>query len=87
MSGSVAILENAPSFTSNLRQKLRDRTLFFRYLVIINLMLGAWYILWRMAQSLNWISPWLSISLLLAELYMYCGGVLFLIDLWRSIEL
>lgn len=53
MSGSVAILENVPSFTRNLRQKLRDRTLFFRYLVIINLMLGAWYILWRMAQSLN----------------------------------
>lgn len=86
MSGSVAILEDSPTLTRNSRRKLRDRTLIFRYLVIINLMLGAWYLHWRITESINWNALWLSIPLLLAEIYMYCGGVLFLVGLWRPIE-
>ena len=71
---------------NNVQIRLRDRTLLFRYLVIINLIVGAWYLHWRITQSVNTQILWFSVPLLLAEIYMFLGGVLFLIGLWRPIE-
>ena len=85
MSNSISIVENSPSFSGNIRARLKDRTLLFRYLVIINLIFGAWYLQWRITHSLNFNALWLSIPLLLAEIYSYFGGVMFLIGLWRPI--
>ena len=70
----------------NIQTYLKKRILLFRYLVIINLIFGAWYLQWRMTSSLNFDALWLSILLLLAEIYSYLGGVMFLIGLWQPVE-
>jgi cellulose synthase (UDP-forming) len=74
------------SLISNVQIRLRDRTLLFRYIVLVNLILGGWYLHWRFTASLNLQALWFSVPLVLAEAYMYLGGVLFLIGLWRPIE-
>ena len=70
---------------SNIQTRLKDRTLLFRYLTIINLIFGAWYLQWRVTHSLNFNALWISIPLLLAEIYSYLGGVMFLIGLWQPV--
>jgi cellulose synthase (UDP-forming) len=86
MTSPPAILENSPTFFGNLRSRLRKRTLLFRYLAEINLILGAWYLQWRIGHSINFSALWLAIPLLLAEIYSYFGGVMFTIGLWRPLE-
>jgi cellulose synthase (UDP-forming) len=78
-------LEHLPAFLGNTRSQLKKRTLLFRYAAIINLMLGAWYLDWRVTQSVNWHVWWISVPLLLAEVYSYVGGALFIIGLWRPL--
>ena len=70
---------------SNIQTRLKDRTLLFRYLTIINLIFGAWYLQWRVTHSLNFAALWISVPLLLAEIYSYLGGVMFLIGLWQPV--
>ena len=70
---------------NNIQTRLKDRTLLFRYLTIINLMFGAWYLQWRLTHSLNFNALWISIPLLVAEIYSYLGGVMFLIGLWQPV--
>ena len=70
---------------NNIQTRLKDRTLLFRYLTIINLIFGAWYLQWRVTHSLNFAALWISIPLLLAEIYSYLGGVMFLIGLWQPV--
>jgi cellulose synthase (UDP-forming) len=89
MSDAAGNLGQIPPFpnhlTGNLYSRLRDRTLLFRYLVIINLIFGAWYLHWRATASINFQVFWVSIPLFLAELYSYMGGLLFLVGLWRPL--
>lgn len=82
---AATTLEGLPSFRGNTRSQLRKRTLLFRYLAIINLTLGGWYLIWRATQSVNWNAWWLSVPLLGAEIYGYVGTVLFIIGLWRPL--
>ncbi len=82
---SVPIVENLASFSGNSRSRLKERTLLFRYLAEINLIFGAWYLQWRITHSVNFDALWLSIPLLLAEIYSYFGGVMFVIGLWRPL--
>ncbi|MBW4522356.1 MAG: glycosyltransferase [Scytolyngbya sp. HA4215-MV1] len=86
MTNPATILENSPSFIGNLRSRLKKRTLLFRYLAEINLILGAWYLQWRIGHSINFNALWLAIPLLAAEIYSYLGGVMFTIGLWRPLE-
>jgi cellulose synthase (UDP-forming) len=86
MTNPATILENSPSFIGNLRSRLKKRTLLFRYLAEINLILGAWYLQWRIGHSINFNALWLAIPLLVAEIYSYLGGVMFTIGLWRPLE-
>ena len=86
MASPTTILKNAPSFVSNMRSRLKKRTLLFRYLAEINLILGAWYLIWRITGSINFDALWLSIPLLLAEIYSFVGGAMFTIGLWRPLE-
>lgn len=85
MTNAVPIIENTPTFSGNMRIRLKDRILLFRFLVIVNLILGGWYLKWRMFNSVNFNALWLAIPLLLAEIYSYIGGVMFFIGLWRPI--
>jgi cellulose synthase (UDP-forming) len=85
MSNALPIIENSPQFLGNIRVRLKDRILLFRYLVIVNLILGAWYLNWRVTNSINFDALWLSIPLLLAEIYSYVGGVMFLTGLWQPV--
>lgn len=78
--------ENATNFSGNRRSTLKPRTLWFRYIAIINLMLGAWYLQWRIGHSINFNVLWLSIPLLFAEIYSYIGGAIFTVGLWRPLE-
>ena len=75
----------SPTFSGNRRSRLKERTLLFRYLAEINLILGAWYLQWRIGHSINFSLWWLAIPLLLAEIYSYLGGVMFTIGLWRPL--
>ena len=86
MASPTTILENAPSFVRNMRSRLKKRTLLFRYLAEINLILGAWYLIWRITGSINFDALWLSIPLLLGEIYSFVGGAMFTLGLWRPLE-
>ena len=82
---SVSIAQNSLNFPGNSRSRLKERTLLFRYLAEINLIFGAWYLQWRITHSINFDALWISIPLLLAEIYSYFGGVMFVIGLWRPL--
>ncbi|MBN3945291.1 MAG: glycosyltransferase [Nostoc sp. NMS7] len=82
---SVSILDNSSSFSGNSRSLLKKRTLLFRYLAEINLIFGIWYLQWRITYSINFDALWISIPLLIAEIYSYFGGVMFVIGLWRPL--
>ncbi|MBD2299231.1 glycosyltransferase [Nostoc sp. FACHB-190] len=82
---NFASLNNSANFPGNSRSTLKKRTLLFRYLAEINLIFGFWYLQWRITHSINFDALWLSIPLLLAEIYSYFGGVLFVIGLWRPL--
>ena len=86
MTSPTTILENAPSFIGNMRSRLKKRTLLFRYLAEINLILGAWYLIWRINNSINVDALWLAIPLLLAEIYSFIGGAMFTVGLWRPLD-
>jgi cellulose synthase (UDP-forming) len=78
-------IDNSTNFSGNSRSTLKKRTLLFRYLAEINLIFGIWYLQWRITNSINFNALWLSIPLLLAEIYSYFGGVMFVIGLWRPL--
>ncbi|MBN3891428.1 MAG: glycosyltransferase [Nostoc sp. JL31] len=73
------------NFSGNSRSLLKKRTLLFRYLAEINLIFGIWYLQWRVIHSINFDALWISIPLLIAEIYSYFGGVMFVIGLWRPL--
>ncbi|MDM9584433.1 glycosyltransferase [Nostoc sp. GT001] len=73
------------NFSGNSRSLLKKRTLLFRYLAEINLIFGIWYLQWRVTHSINLDALWISIPLLIAEIYSYFGGVMFVIGLWRPL--
>ncbi|MEH2196134.1 MAG: glycosyltransferase [Nostoc sp.] len=83
---SVSISDNSSNFSGNSRSSLKKRTLLFRYLAEINLIFGIWYLQWRITNSVNFDALWISIPLLMAEIYSYFGGVMFVIGLWRPLE-
>ncbi|MBD2326570.1 glycosyltransferase family 2 protein [Alkalinema sp. FACHB-956] len=74
-----------PRFKNHL-SRLKRNTLLFRYFAIINLIIGLWYLQWRFNNSINFNLLWLSIPLLLAEIYSYINGSMFILGLWRPIE-
>lgn len=85
MISPISIVEGSTQFSGNTRSRLKERTLLFRYLAEINLILGAWYLYWRINHSINFDALWLSVPLFLAELYSYLGGAMFTLGLWRPL--
>ncbi|HYF41523.1 MAG TPA: glycosyltransferase [Ramlibacter sp.] len=58
--------------------------LAWQFLAIVALILGANYIRWRWADSLNFDALWFAIPLALAETLAYLGLVLFTFNLWMT---
>lgn len=58
--------------------------LVWQFFVIIALILGANYIRWRWAESLNYDALWFSIPLVVAETFSYIGLILFAFNLWKT---
>jgi cellulose synthase (UDP-forming) len=83
---TTSTIDRTQNFPGNSQSRLSKRTLWFRYLAEINLILGAWYLYWRIFHSLDFQALWLSIPLLCAEIYSYLGGAMFTIGLWRPLE-
>ncbi|MFK8183363.1 MAG: glycosyltransferase [Phormidesmis sp.] len=79
------VSQDLPRFAGNTHSQLRKRTLLFRYLAIINLMVSGWYLIWRTTESVNWRAWWISVPLLGAEIYGYIGALMFVIGLWRPL--
>lgn len=55
----------------------------WQFLATVNLTLGAWYLVWRWAHSLNTDALWFAIPLVVAETLAYIGLILFTTNLWR----
>ena len=78
-----SMVENSTHFPSDIYSRMQQRIKKFYYIVILNLIVGAWYFYWRIAYSLNVHALWLSIPLLLAEIYIYIRITIFLVELWQ----
>lgn len=85
MISSISVVENSSTFSGNLHSRLKQRTFLFRYLAEINLLLGLWYLQWRITHSINFGVLWISVPLLLAEIYSFIGGAMFTVGLWRPL--
>ena len=78
-----SMVENSINFPSDIYVCMQQRITKFYYIVILNLIVSAWYLHWRIAYSLNLHALWLSIPLLLAEIYLYIRITIFLVQLWH----
>ncbi|MBI3248270.1 MAG: glycosyltransferase [Deltaproteobacteria bacterium] len=59
------------------------RELLWQFLASMNLVFGAWYIVWRWHSSLNYDALWFALPLVIAETCAYFGLALFTINLWK----
>ena len=53
-------------------------------LMVMAVVIGAWYIHWRWTESLNFEALWFALPLVLAETGAFIGLVLFTFNLWRT---
>ena len=60
------------------------RELLWQFLATVALVVGAWYICWRWASSLNIDAMWFALPLVMAETAAYAGMVLFVFNLWKD---
>src|SRR5215212_7297803 len=62
---------------------VRVRQVVIRVLIVANLFLGAYYIVWRYAASINWTFWPIALALLAAETYSYIDAWLFGGSMWQ----
>lgn len=53
-------------------------------LMMMSVIVGAWYIHWRWTESLNYDALWFALPLVLAETGAFIGLILFSFNLWRT---
>ena len=83
MSDMSSLVETSTNFPNDIYSHMQQRIKKFPYIIILNLIVGVWYFYWRITYSLNVHALWLSIPLLLAELYIYIRITIFLVGLWQ----
>ncbi len=71
----------ADTDTAQLNMRLRQYAM--RVLIVANLILGSYYIVWRYAASINWAFWPLALALLAAETYSFVDSWLFGSSMWR----
>ncbi|WP_375477792.1 glycosyltransferase [uncultured Jatrophihabitans sp.] len=54
-----------------------------RILVVLNVLLGLNYLVWRWLFSVHWTAWWISVPLILAETYSLIDSLLFCLTVWR----
>jgi cellulose synthase (UDP-forming) len=74
-----------PPQPDTVRQTARRRWAV-RLLVLATVLLGAYYIVWRLLDSMNLDAWFIAVPLWLAELYSFIGAVLFGLTVWRLRE-
>jgi cellulose synthase (UDP-forming) len=57
-----------------------------RILVVVNLVLGTWYITWRWTSSINWAAWAIAVPLVVAETYSWIDSWLFGLTMWKLRE-
>lgn len=57
--------------------------LVWQFLLVVALVIGAWYINWRWTSSLNLDALWYALPLVIAETGAYIGLLLFAFNLWK----
>ncbi len=62
----------------------RAREDLWQFSAVIAALLGAWYILWRWTESMNFDALWFAIPLVVAETCAYFGLLLFFFNLWKD---
>lgn len=59
------------------------RQLLVRVLVVLTLVTGTSYVVWRWGWSVNWDNWWIAVPLVLAETYALIDAYLFGLTVWR----
>ena len=62
---------------------LTGRLVVIRTLVLLTVLLGLNYIVWRWLFSVNWSAWWLAVPLVVAETYSLIDSLLFGLTMWR----
>lgn len=62
------------------------RRFVIRVLIATNMLLGIYYLAWRMSASINWSAWPIALALLVAELYSFIGSVFFGVSMWKLRE-
>ena len=64
-------------------RSMRQRQAIIRVLIVMNLCLGTYYLVWRYAASINWVYWVLALALLAAETYSFIDGWFFGSGMWK----
>ncbi|MCT7292787.1 MULTISPECIES: glycosyltransferase [Rhodococcus] len=56
---------------------------FLRVLIVLTVVVGLNYIVWRWLFSVNWDAWWIAVPLVLAETYSLIDSLLFALTMWR----
>jgi cellulose synthase (UDP-forming) len=62
------------------------RLLLIRVIVVLTVLLGINYVLWRWMFSVHWSAWWIAVPLVLAETYSLVDSLLFGLGMWRLKE-
>lgn len=60
------------------------RVFWLRLVVVLTLVLGTNYVVWRWLESVNWSAWWIAVPLVVAETYSFVDVALFGITMWRA---
>ncbi|EYT61720.1 cellulose synthase [Dietzia sp. UCD-THP] len=56
---------------------------YLRLLIVVTVIVGLNYIVWRWLFSVNWDAWWIAVPLVLAETYSLIDSILFAVTMWR----
>ncbi|HZQ37598.1 MAG TPA: glycosyltransferase family 2 protein, partial [Dehalococcoidia bacterium] len=62
------------------------RRFVIRVLIATNMLLGVYYLAWRLSASINWSAWPIALALLGAELYSFMGSLFFGVSMWKLRE-
>ena len=62
----------------------KGRTMLFQFFAVLLLLFGAYYLVWRWTESLNWNAAFFSLSLVIAETLSFISLCLIVISYWSN---